>query len=189
MKAIRILSMAVILCILGNTQILQAQDKTVSYNNEIRFGAFQLLNNMFYISYEHLYSNFGTSFTTVLIYKDTYDESVTGYMVQLDQKIYLKNVSTDYGSIYFSPGIKYRYKEFKGSTYTDKLNTYGIQLVGGIKYVIYNRLVIDFYLGGKINNTIINKTDDSDTMYDKNLFSPGFSGILPVINCTFGFQF
>ena len=181
--------MATVLCILCNTQLIQAQEESTEYNNEIRFGMFQLLGNTFYTSYERLYSNYGTSFSLAFTNKDIDNESVNGYFIEIDQKFYLKNVSTDIGCFYFSPGIKYRYREYKGLSYTDRLTTYGAQVAFGVKYILFDQLVLDIYFGGNIRETLISKTGNSDTSYDNNMFSPGYSGISPVLNCTFGFQF
>jgi hypothetical protein len=111
-----------------------------------------------------------------------------GYQLQLDQKIYFKETSSDY-RIYFSPGLKYRYREYVGPNYTDKLRTYAVQMVGGLKYVYLNRYVVDFYFGGRVDYSIIEKNSTNVNRYRENYLNPGFSGVAPVINCTFGFKF
>lgn len=62
-------------------------------------------------------------------------------------------------------------------------------MVGGIKYINSNRFVIDLYFGGTINQSFISKIGNSNNRYDQHYLRPGFSGIAPVINCTFGFKF
>ncbi len=189
MKTIKFLSVLIMLYVCCNNQHSLAQSDPSEFRNELRFGAFQLLYNTFYASYERSYGNNGTSFSAVFTYKDTYEESVTGYLLKIDQKIYFNDVTSDYGNFYFSPGLKYGYREYVGTSYTDKLTSYGVQVVGGVKYTILNRLVIDFYFGGTIVQTLIQKTGTSDKRYGKNYLSPGYSGVAPIINCTFGFKF
>ena len=189
MKTLKLLSMVILTGICFNIRQISAQDESMEYRNELRFGVFQLFGNSLYTSYERLYGNNGTSFSVALTYKDTYDESVSGILIAIDQKVYLKDVLFDYGNLYFSPGLKFRYRDYTGSNYTDRITTCGFQVVMGTKYTVFNRLVIDLYFGGTLNQSFINKANTSTESYDETYLKPGFTGVAPVINCTFGFKF
>jgi hypothetical protein len=166
MKTIQFLLVLFVFYVGCTYQLVKAQDMLPEYKNELRFGTVQLLNNTFYVSYERLYGNVGTSLSAVFIYTDTYEESVEGCQFQIDQKFYFKKDAMYGRWFYYSPGLKFRYREYVGSNYTDKLTTYAVQLVVGIKQVFLKRFVIDLYCGGIVNKSIIDKVGNSSERYD-----------------------
>lgn len=189
MKTLKLLSVFIMLYMVSNFYPVKAQDFQQGYKNELLLGAFQLFNNSFYGSYERYYGNWGTSFTTAFTFRDSYDESKTGILFQVSQKFYFNDVTADYGNFYFSPGLKYKYVEITGHNFTDRITTYGFQIVGGVKYDVLERFVIDFYFGGKMDYSVIEQSGSEPGKYGNNYFSLGFTGVSPVINCTFGFRF
>ncbi len=195
------------LCYSWNVLPMYSQFNALKNKNEIRVGIFQiLLDKTIITNYERFYKNFGTSVTLATSYNHSYYKPYLpsqfipykGFLLQIDQKMYLKNQSTDYGIFYLSPGFKYRYKlitranyDYGVSTYyKGRIKTFGVQIVAGIKYIILETFVIDFHFGGAIYKSIIQiEGTQYVSDYSRNYFSPGYSGVAPVISCTFGFKF
>ncbi len=113
---------------------------------------------------------------------------IKGYFAQLEQRIYLYQSETRFTNVYLSPGIKFRIKEIDESNYKDQILTYGAQLCAGLKFWVMPRFTIDLYFGGDLKFSNID-TKRYSNIYDSDYLSPGYTGIAPVINATFGFKF
>lgn len=168
----------------------EAQENASVYNNNLHFGPVQLLFNEFYVRYERLYGNYGSALTAKLAYKESDRYSKQGILVQFNQKFYLKNMNCEIGNFYISPGIRYSYTEIKDYGYVDKFTSAGFFFLGGGLFEICSRLSLDLSVGGIIIKTEsdLHEGNMGNTM-DENFMEPGFSGVAPSFNFTFGFVF
>ncbi|MBN2611177.1 MAG: hypothetical protein JXB00_06440 [Bacteroidales bacterium] len=180
--------LAFLLCIYSHRAMANNEDTIPVYKNELRFGVYQLFQQALYVSYERFYKNTSTVLSQEITYLNSKSRKISGYYILLEQRINLYN-SKDYPySVYLAPGIKYRYKDINDTDYHDIINIYGMQITGGLKLIFYSRFTIDMQFGATLQTSEID-TERISYNYDDNYLSPGYSGIAPIFNMTFGFKF
>ena len=188
MKTLKWIIVTVLLSAIACQLYADNGDENPEYKNEVRFGPFQLFFQSFYISYERSFKNTGTVISQEITYFDSDSRSNKGYFALLEERFYLYESENRLTRVYISPGIKFRYKEIRDSNYDDHILSYGGQLCTGLKYWVMPRFTVDLYVGANfIISDIISERNHN--YFGSDFISPGYSGIEPMINITFGFKF
>jgi hypothetical protein len=73
-------------------------------------------------------------------------------------------------------------------TNNDYINNFSLTFLVGVKISYMDRFILDINFGGGLKFSDITDNKPKNT-YNTNIFSTGFSGIIPDANLTFGFNF
>ncbi len=177
-----------------------AQEDNVypKYKNEFKIGFFQFFTSTLHFEYEGYVTdraslNLSAGFTL----REDYEEEILGYNAGLALRFYAfqgneREQFFRFGGVYFSPYASYREinVEYKQSYYQEE-GDYRYQLIhagvmGGVKFFMADRLTFDFSLGGGLQYSFGDESDNGLYMF---VIDPAYSGIYPRANFTFGFRF
>jgi hypothetical protein len=183
----------VLLCISPVLTSQEVQPEVNTYSNEFRVGFFQFFRNTFYLGYERMFNNKGIVINGgITLYKDV--DEVYGGQGEFQYRFYTHSFSKEISNIkleniYLAPYAKYRYLSIQPAEDEDEIyNVTGGGILFGSKIVILNRLTIDVNLGGGIQYSFDEKGDISEGD-NEGIFSPGYTGVAPTGNITFGVRF
>jgi hypothetical protein len=141
--------------------------------------------------------------------EEYYYEKMYCYGVELQHRIYLKNIDIPEG-LYFSYSLNYMhfnidYTEYGWGTvnYDDDLEaiTYGLldyntsvdkfgpNIMFGYQMILTDRFFVDLHIGGGLKYSIIDASEYSTRNFDEHITSFGYTGALPVFVLRFGMIF
>ncbi|MCF8297473.1 MAG: hypothetical protein K9J13_08035 [Saprospiraceae bacterium] len=185
--------------------LLQLNLNAQEYKNEIHLGTYHYAFGSPQISYERYFNKNKNSVVGIFDYINSKNSEVdkSGYLIGLQYRFYLlKNNSGErlYKNIeaYVTPGIKYRnihivetkyrYPNIVTDRFTYDIETYGLELLMGLKGILFNCLTVDFSGGILIVKSEVDTERDRHN-FSNDFISPGFTGIGPGGNITLGFKF
>ena len=196
MKGNEISKIILIIYVFSCPFFLIGQESRTQNKNDLRLGITELARGAIHLSYERSINNYRNG--NLASYESTYvnktNEEIIGSLFELQYRFYiLRSDDADickmkWNGIYVTPGIRYRDKKITDFYYHDQIQNLSFDLLIGIKYIFLKRIILDINCGGSIIHSEI-KTLRSYHDYNSNLFSPGYSGIAPMANISFGFNF
>jgi hypothetical protein len=190
MKKLIISFMVLLLTIPAIAQEKEAEDR----NNLISFSLTRLFTGNMTLSYERMFNNSGALLAAGITLKDNTSETLTGYNFELQYRVYTKLLrEKTFQGFFLSPYVTYntfqeenRYFDFStNETIVDKKDYayYGFGVQVGMKIAIAQRLVFTYELGGGLRNPI------GDSKGGSGILDPGYKGIAPRANISFGYFF
>lgn len=170
------------------------------YKNEVKINFFQLYDGTFQLCYERLINDNNSLLLLGAVTakeKDFY--KIFGINSELQYRHYFNDVSNKNLKYFLGSYIMHKYREETNLNYSLKSfsystdnytydNIYGAGVIGGVKLILFNRINMDFSIGGGIKYSTSNKSDGYQ-INDENIFSPHYSGVAPKLNLMFSFAF
>lgn len=172
------------------------------YNNYFHVGFFQFFTGTFYLGYERMVTDRSSLFLSGgITLVDQSDQERIGGQANIEYRFFALSGSEndffiDFDGIYFGPYLKYKnlhvtdIDEYSSPTQIDeyRFETIGGGVLVGIKLTVTDRIFFDFNLGGGIQYEY-NEDNNSDNYWSGDIYSPGYTGVLPAANFTFGLKF
>lgn len=177
-----------------------SQEDYSSYNNYFHVGFFQFFTGTFYLGYERMVTDKSSLLLSggVTLVDQSYEKRIGG-QANVEYRFFaLKGMDRDnfidFEGVYFAP-----YAKYKSLNVTDideyatpqeekfQFETLGAGVLVGIKLTVTDRIFFDFNLGGGVQYEFNEEEDDS--YWSGDIFSPGYTGVLPAANFTFGLKF
>ena len=192
----------IITLIISSSLFAQEENIVTKRNNEFRISFFQFIMSTFRLSYEHMFNNNSSLVINgeVRLRQKEYND-ILGGGGELQLRFYaVPKQKSEFDGVYAGPYILYRYTEIINYSYdyypyeTKKVTTkdffsnFGGGIIIGIKISAAERVTFDFNLGGGVKYTE-NSSNNPSNRYDDNIFEPGFTGITPKANFSFGLKF
>lgn len=177
-------------------------------NNEFKVGFFQFFGGAFQLSYEHSFKNNSSIVLegTANIVKNESKENLGG-KGELQYRFYFppkhKSKGFSYEGIYTGPYALYGYldtKEYNNYVYDEFTNEsyykpyhnffsyYSAGILFGVKFAIAQKITMDINFGGGIKYAD-EGWKNANEKRNYNIFSAGYSGVIPKGNFTFGIKF
>ncbi len=191
----------IMLCICISIIAKSQNDTLPNYKNEIRMGIFQLFDGGMQIDYEREISkNAGFLIGGMYYYNNKSTTDVKSVRIESQYRYYLvKDKSNFYNGIgikaaYVCPSFTFTHWDIANKDYNqnitdnDYINNFSLTFLVGVKISYMDRFILDINFGGgpKFSDITDNKPKNT---YNSNIFSTGYSGIIPDANLTFGFDF
>lgn len=184
--------------------VAQSQDNSPRpLDNYFHVGFFQFFTGTFYLGYERMVNEKSSLLLSggVTLVDQSYEERIGG-QANIEYRFFaLKGSSNDFfidfDGVYLGPYLKYKnlnvtdIDEYaSGGPLEEKYHfeTVGGGVLVGIKLTVTDRIFFDFNLGGGIQYEF-NEDNTSDSYWSGDIFSPGYTGVLPAGNFTFGLKF
>ena len=174
-------------------QTLTAQEEKV-YKNSFRLGIVPIVRGAFQLNYERDFSKSSVVVIAEITELNVNDKKISGQMGELQYRFFISQnpgselIGLSRDVFYMAPFAAYRLKNIKEDGFDSDINTLSYGLVFGFRYSNQDRIVLDFNLGAGMKHSDI-ETDNTYHDYDNNIFSPGYTGISPAGNITFGIKF
>jgi hypothetical protein len=181
-----------------------AQDKKEKdFTGIVKFSPIQFLYNTFQLGFEQRMTNVSSfNISAGISYVDNDNKYTEGYIGEFQYRYYIlrEETSTENSlhNLYIGPYLNFKYFNMERTTtqyiwdgvnnvYTDlvekdRFNAYNFGILAGINNVIAKRFHIDLYLGGGI------RTSDA-SIFDQNVYDPGYKGIAPKFGFDLGINF
>ncbi len=187
------------------SQESDSNEKTAQdYSDCLRMNLLPLFRGGFQLSYEKLFEDVSFCVSGELNAINIDDRKVSGGMGELQVRVLVYDKESDAfvfsnrNIFYMAPFVSYRYKQIKDDyyyypydeteTYTDKIRSYMLGLLFGLNFISDDRVNVDLNLGAAIRNSSISAASEYHD-YENTIFSPGYSGVLPIANLSFGIVF
>ena len=180
----------------------QVADSTKKYNNKLKFSVVNFFDNTLFLSYERTMKNGNALFVGVgPLYANTNNEPKSGLRSELQYKLYITEKIKENSAkrIYFAPFFTYKFLEKKYTSYYIDNNiwpNYTVQyhsfcpgIIAGYSITVYNRINIDFYVGGGLKRTFDGNFNGHINYDNYNLWDPGYSGVIPKVGFDIGITF
>ncbi|MEI6750628.1 MAG: DUF3575 domain-containing protein [Bacteroidales bacterium] len=178
-------------------------EKQVTFLNSIKVNPLRFVSSTFHMSYERLIGkDKSLNLSAGLTYKDSENESVSGYRGEIQFRYFVLQHKTDEvcRKLYFAPFAFDQYTDVTDHNYYDPYNLYpssqdnryfvnsfGAGLVAGLNMIFAKRFVLDAFVGGGVRTS--NMDRNSSTFLDNSLMGYGYKGIFPRIGFDIGFTF
>ncbi len=190
-----------IVVLISSSLFAQEENIVTKRNNEFRISFFQFIMSTFRLSYERMFNNNSSLVLNgeVRLKQEEYND-ILGGGGELQLRFYaVPKQESEFDGFYTGPYILYRYTEItnyydyypyetKKVSSRDFFSNFGGGIIIGIKISAAERVTFDFNFGGGVKYTE-NSSSDPSTRYDDNIFEPGFTGITPKANFSFGLKF
>jgi len=176
-------------------------DSTKVYNNKLKFSVVNFIDNTLFISYERTLKNDNALYIGCgPLYSNSNGEPKSGLRAEFQYKLYItkKEKANSIKRIYFAPYLTYKFLEKKSNYWngnntifnlTKQYHSFCPGIIAGYSITVYNRINIDFYVGGGLKRTF-DGDFNGHILYDNdNLWSPGYSGVIPKIGFDIGITF
>jgi hypothetical protein len=200
----RKLSLIVLICL--SNLVVSAQDngnEPKVYRNSFKINPLSFFSSTFQMSYERLVGeDKSLNFSAGLTYKDSDDESVSGYRGEFQFRYFVLQRETANASrkLYFAPFVFDQYTDvtdrnyyysypYAGydETYKYNVNSFGAGIVMGFNWIFAKRFVLDAFVGGGVRTSNLEKI--SNYYFDDGLMGYGYKGIFPRVGLDLGFTF
>ena len=190
----------VLLIAVYTTANCQHMDSTKVYNNKLKFSLVNFVDNTLFLSYERTMKNGNAWFIGCgPLYSNSNSEPKSGLRSELQYKLYIteKIKENSIKRIYFAPYLTYKYLEktstvwngFASSKVKNTYHSFCPGIVAGYSITVYNRINIDFYLGGGLKRTFDGDFNGHIDYDNGNIWSPGYSGVIPKVGFDVGITF
>lgn len=181
-----------------------AQDQIsepAAYRNSIKINPISFFTSTFQLSYERLVGkDKSLNFSAGLTYKDSDNESVSGYRGEFQFRYFVLQRETNRASrkLYFAPFVFDQYADVINRNYYNylnqiqeeyryKVNSFGAGVVIGVNWTFARRFVLDAFVGGGVRTS--NMDNNSNFYLNNGLMSYGYKGIFPRVGLDLGFTF
>lgn len=183
-----------------NQSTAQQNNNDDAYKNYFHVGFFQFFSGTFYVGYERML-NEKTSLllsSGLTLVDQSYEERI-GWQGNVEYRFFaLSGTDNDsffeFDGVYFGPYVKYKnlnVTEIDDSGTTEdenfKFQTVAGGVLVGVKITVTDRISFDFNLGGGIQYEF--SDEENNNYWSGDIFSPGYTGVLPAANFTFGLKF
>lgn len=172
-----------------------------NFDNYFHVGFFQFFTGTFYLGYERMLNEKSSLFLSggVTLVEQS-DEERIGGQANIEYRFFaLKGGDSDFfinfDGVYFGPYAKYKFlnvteiDEFASPSREEfRFETIGGGVLVGLKLTITERIFFDFNLGGGIQYEFAEE-ENNNSYWSGDIFSPGYTGVLPAANFTFGLKF
>ena len=176
------------------SQILRAQEPP-EYLNSIRLGLVPIARGAFQLSYERSLPGRSVVLIGEITSYKVGGKEIRGQMGELQfrfnvsEKTGFSLFSLDGDVFYTTPFLSFRNKKITDSNYDDQITTTAVGLLFGIRFSNPDRLVLDVNFGAGNKWSTIETLRMNNGTYDDSILSPGYSGVYPAGNITFGIKF
>lgn len=181
---------------------LQAQDQPKEYKSIMKFSAVNFFFKNFQLGIERSVSlNQSIYFTAGYTYEEEYSSKKEGFNLEFQYKYFAFDAQGQHAlkRLYFAPYIGYKdfdydkeYYNYNVDPTTQTLEVFDIKAVNagvliGLTYILKERFVFDFYIGGGIRKT--NDYDPDKHTYQNDIMDVGYNGIAPRVGFDVGITF
>lgn len=195
------IKISLLIIMLVSFSTLQAQDQSKEYKSIMKFSAVNFFFKNFQLGIERSVSpNQSVYFTAGYTYEEEYSSKKEGLNLEFQYKYIALEAQGQHAlkRIYFAPYLGYKDFDLDQEIYNydsepqSTIEVFDIKAVNagvliGITFILKERFVFDFYVGGGIRKT--NDYDPDKHTYQNGIMDVGYNGIAPRIGFDVGITF
>ena len=184
------------------------------YKNHFYFNPFVVFTSTFQIGYERYFNSGSIMIITGGILSDNNSWSKEGFNSEVHYRFKIYNYQESNGKVngyprynaiyYMSPYVQYKMMNVKytgnsdewgwggSESLTTDVKTTAVGVLFGAKFIVYQKVTLDFFAGGSIRYSKL----EGDNPYDYNwvsvsqgILSPFYTGVLPKMGIQIGMNF